>query len=116
MLNLYISYKICVVFSLLSDKEGKGVNVDIKKEESSVTFDPPEDDGLADKEIKVEMEELASADYIPEEVQATDGENTNSSEATSTSESGETSKGGRRNVARRGRRKNGAAQSGMSHN
>ncbi|XP_045115395.1 glutamine and serine-rich protein 1-like isoform X3 [Portunus trituberculatus] len=94
-----------------SDKEGKGVNVDIKKEESSVTFDPPEDDGLADKEIKVEMEELASADYIPEEVQATDGENTNSSEATSTSESGETSKGGRRNVARRGRRKNGAAQS-----
>ncbi|XP_063880699.1 uncharacterized protein LOC135111393 isoform X4 [Scylla paramamosain] len=98
--------------SASDEEEEEGVNVDnIKKEDSPVTFDPPEDEGLADKEIKVEMEEIASADYIPGEVQATDGENTNSSEATSTSEGGETSKAGRRNVARRGRPKKGAAQS-----
>lgn len=61
-------------------------------------LDPPED-------------EITPTDHTPASFQATDEENTNSSEATSLSEGGDSSRAGRRNVARRGKRKRGAANS-----
>lgn len=106
------------MFALLlaGEEEVEGVNIkEIKKEESPVPFDPPDEEGNADAEIKVEVsEEIATTDYTPADLQATDGENTNSSEATSMSEGGDASRAGRRNVARRGRRKRGAARGGAA--
>lgn len=70
--------------------------LDIKSEiKEEIGLDPPED-------------EITPTDHTPASPQATDGENTNSSEATSLSEGGDSSRAGHRNVARRGKRKKGA--------
>ncbi|XP_050701325.1 glutamine and serine-rich protein 1-like [Eriocheir sinensis] len=80
---------------------------------------PGEDEFLEELDIKSEIkeeigldpleDEITPTDHTPASPQATDGENTNSSEATSMSEAGDTSRAGHRNVARRGKRKKGTA-------
>lgn len=111
MLTFYLSNSLFALL-LAGEEEMEGVNInEIKKEPSPVPFDPPDEEDMGDVEIKVEVsEEIATTDYTPSDIQATDGENTNSSEATSMSDSGDTSKASQRNVARRGRRKGGATK------
>ena len=113
--NLYLVNFLFFSLLLTVEEIEEDIQKEIKQETSSEPFDLSEEDGIADQEIKVEVsDEIASSDYIPVDVQATDGENTNSSEATSTSEGGDTSKAGGRNVARRGKRKGGAARGGLT--
>ncbi|XP_071540431.1 uncharacterized protein [Panulirus ornatus] len=88
---------------------------EIKTEISStvVEIDPPEEDVTPTDHTPADP--TPSTDQPPtacsintepsEKLLVTDGENTNSSEATSTSDGGEVPRSGRRNVARRGRRR-----------
>ncbi|XP_069994698.1 glutamine and serine-rich protein 1-like isoform X2 [Penaeus vannamei] len=87
---------------------------------TGVEIDPPEEDITptdhtpADPDPTVQNTEVSANTDSSEKPSGTDGENTNSSESTTNSDAGETPASGRRNVARRGRRRSSGMSGGMS--
>lgn len=87
---------------------------------TGVEIDPPEEDITptdhtpADPDPAVQNTEVSANTDSSEKPSGTDGENTNSSESTTNSDAGETPASGRRNVARRGRRRSSGMSGGMS--
>ncbi|ROT80739.1 hypothetical protein C7M84_000519 [Penaeus vannamei] len=110
-------------------------NQDSGDKPSTTTGDPGENqydqdsqDDVGQEESNAATSEITSTDPDPtvqntevsantdssEKPSGTDGENTNSSESTTNSDAGETPASGRRNVARRGRRRSSGMSGGMS--